>query len=37
VVGDAEETYMPGWPPMSPVSISFFAAWALFDLPVCEC
>jgi len=34
VVGDAEETYMPGWPPMSPVSISFFAAWALFDLPV---
>jgi len=34
VVGDAEETYMPGWPPMSPVSISFFAAWALLDLPV---
>ncbi len=34
VVDDAEETYMPGWPPMSPVSISFFAAWALLDLPV---
>jgi hypothetical protein len=34
VVGDAQETYMPGWPPMSPVSVSFFASWALLDLPV---
>ena len=34
VVGDAEETYMPGWPPVSPVSVSFFASWALLDLPV---
>jgi hypothetical protein len=22
VVGDAEDTYVPGWPPMSPVSVS---------------
>lgn len=34
VVGDAEEAYMPGWPPMSPVSISFFTSWALLDVPV---
>ena len=34
VVSDAEETYMPGWPPMSPVSVSFFTSWALLDLPV---
>ena len=34
VVSDAEETYMPGWPPMSPVTVSFFTAWALFDQPV---
>ena len=34
VVVDAEQAYMPGWPPMSPVSMSFFTAWALLDLPV---
>lgn len=34
VVCDAEETYMPGWPPVSPVSVSFFTCWALLDLPV---
>ena len=34
VVGDAEESYMPGWPPMSPVSVTFFTSWALLDLPV---
>lgn len=34
VVDDAEETYMPSWPPMSPVSVSFFTSWALLDLPI---
>ena len=34
VVGDAEETYLPGWPPMSPVSVTFFTSWALLDQPV---
>jgi len=34
VVSDAEEAYMPGWPPMSPVSVSCFTSWALLDLPV---
>jgi hypothetical protein len=44
VVAKAEETYVPGWPPMSPVSVSFFASWALLDLPfgganetICSC
>lgn len=36
VVAAAEETYVPGWPPMSPVSNSFFACWALLDLPFGE-
>ena len=36
VVASAEETYIPGWPPMSPVSGSFFSAWALLDLPLRE-
>jgi hypothetical protein len=35
-VAGAEETYVPGWPPMSPVSGSFFASWALLDLPCGE-
>ena len=28
----ASDTYMPGFPPMSPVSDSFFYSWALCDL-----
>jgi hypothetical protein len=32
VVAGAEETYVPGWPPISPVSRSFFTSWALLDL-----
>ena len=34
VVHDAEATYMPSWPPISPVSVSFFTSWAFLDLPV---
>jgi hypothetical protein len=30
-VGDAEEEYMPSGPPMSPLTTSFFTAWAFFD------
>jgi hypothetical protein len=30
----AEEEYMPGWPPMSPISRSHFTAWAFFDAAV---
>lgn len=44
VVARAEETYVPGWPPMSSVSNSFFTSWALLDLPfgeandtICSC
>jgi hypothetical protein len=44
VVVRSEKTYISGWPPMSPVSISFFTSWALLDLPfgdanetICSC
>ena len=30
---EAEEMYMPGGPPMSPLTNSYFTTWALFDLP----
>lgn len=32
VVGDAEDEYMPGGPPMSPLTISYFSMWSLFDV-----
>ena len=32
LVAEAEDTYMPGYPPMSPVTTSHFTMWALFDL-----
>jgi hypothetical protein len=31
MVGMAEEEYMPSWPPMSPISTSFFWCWANCD------
>jgi len=31
-VEKAQDTYMPGYPPMSPVTQSFFTFWAFFDL-----
>lgn len=34
ILEDAEDLYMPGWPPMSPVSDSFFYTWGSFDLVV---
>ena len=32
VVGPAEDEYMPGGPPMSPLTTSYFTMWALFDV-----
>jgi len=34
LVGSAEDEYMPSWPPMSPVTKSFFWCWANFDAAV---
>jgi hypothetical protein len=33
-VQDAEETYLPDGPPMSPLTTSYFTTWVLFDLRV---
>ena len=35
IVGDAEDIYMPSFPPMSPVTTSHFAMWSLFDVQFC--
>ncbi len=32
IVGDAEEEYMPDYPPMSPLTTSYFTMWAMFDV-----
>ena len=32
IVGPAEEEYMPGGPPMSPLTMSYFTSWAFFDV-----
>ena len=32
IVLDAQETYMPGGPPMSPLTGSYFTTWAFYDL-----
>ena len=32
IVSEAEDIYMPGYPPMSPVTTSHFAMWSLFDV-----
>ncbi|MCG5516882.1 MULTISPECIES: hypothetical protein [unclassified Ectothiorhodospira] len=34
LIGKAEEDYMPGGPPMSPLTTSFFTCWAFFDAGV---
>jgi len=36
VIEKATADYAPGWPPISPVSVSFFTSWALLDLPASE-
>ena len=32
IVSDAEDEYMPSGPPMSPLTVSYFSMWALFDV-----
>ena len=32
IVVKSQDTYMPGYPPMSPVTNSFFSFWTFFDL-----
>ena len=32
IVSDAEDQYLPGGPPMSPLTVSHFTMWALFDV-----
>jgi hypothetical protein len=32
VVGPAQDEYMPGSPPMSPLTLSYFTTWAFFDV-----
>lgn len=32
VVGNAEDEYVPGSPPMSPLTTSYFTTWAFFDV-----
>jgi hypothetical protein len=31
IIGEAQEEYMPSWPPMSPISASYFWCWSTFD------
>ncbi len=33
-LADADEIYMPDYPPMSPVTMSYFSCWSMFDLRV---
>jgi hypothetical protein len=32
IVGKAEDEYQPGGPPLSPLTISYFTMWSLFDV-----
>lgn len=32
IVGDAEDEYTPGGPPISPLTASYFTMWAMFDV-----
>ena len=31
IIGEAHDEYMPSWPPMSPISNSYFWCWSNFD------
>jgi hypothetical protein len=33
-IDPAEEDYAPSWPPMSPISTSFFVCWSTYDLGI---
>lgn len=32
ILGDAQEEYLPGFPPVSPLTHSYFTTWAFFDV-----
>jgi hypothetical protein len=32
IVSDAQDEYQPGGPPLSPLTVSYFTMWALFDV-----
>lgn len=32
IIGAAQDDYMPSWPPMSPITTSFFWCWSNFDV-----
>jgi len=32
LIGEAQEEYMPSWPPMSPISTSYFWGWSTLDV-----
>lgn len=32
IISEAEDQYMPGGPPMSPLTMSYFTTWAFFDV-----
>lgn len=32
IVGDAQDEYLPGFPPVSPLTLSYFTTWAFFDV-----
>jgi len=32
IVGNAQDEYIPSFPPMSPLTTSYFTMWALFDV-----
>ena len=34
IILNAQEEYMPSWPPMSPISVSYFSTWSFFDVKV---
>jgi hypothetical protein len=36
LVGKAEDKYMPSGPPISPLTVSYFTCWALFDASIGE-
>ena len=32
IVGDAQDEYLPDFPPVSPLTLSYFTCWAFFDV-----
>ena len=34
LLSKAGDTYLPGYPPMSPITVSYYNGWAFYDLPI---